>query len=72
MSKSKIQEITSIYGCETIANYLGVSEQTISSWRKRGYASLPFIIPLSNYKESNLTIDDFIQDISNALKKERN
>lgn len=71
MKKSKIKEITSLEGCDTIANYLGVSEATISAWRKRGYASLSFIISLSDYPESNLTIDDFINDVSAVLKNKK-
>lgn len=69
MTKSNIKNITSIEGCKTIANYLGVSEATISAWRKRGYASLPFIKRLAQYEDSHLTIDDFINDVSTAFKK---
>jgi transcriptional regulator with XRE-family HTH domain len=69
MTKSNIKNITSIEGCKTIADYLGVSEATISAWRKRGYASLPFIAKLSNYADSHLTTDDFIDDITIAFRK---
>ena len=69
MIRSNIKILTSIEGVQTIADFLGISQTTVSSWRTRGYASLKFIEKLGTYKDSNLTEQDFIKDYQNGIKR---
>ena len=69
MVRSNIKNITSIEGNETIAEFLGVHENTITNWRKRGYAGLDFIEKLGTYPDSTLTEQDFINDYQNGIRR---
>lgn len=69
MVKSNIKKLTSLEGVQVIADFLGISQTTVSAWRTRGYASLKFIEKLGTYEDSELTEQDFIKDYENGIKR---
>jgi hypothetical protein len=59
---SNLKKIITLYGVEAIATHLGVSKSSVEKYNARGYLKNIKQINKLAEKDSNFSVNDFVQD----------